>query len=219
MSRNNNNNNNKSTVKYCKVCHDAGKSEAEYKSHFIRENREPNSKVVCPTLLSLECRYCSNKGHTVKYCKMLEKNKNMLSRQERANNYRIEPEKNATKSKQTTNIFDNLMEEEEEEEEEDNNTTFIRGPSPVESVTTSSKSIITKSYASVLSTPITKLAPTPKPTPAPMVSTSQTEETKTTKSRVFNVAKYIGKSWADSDDTESESDIDDDDDDVNDPNW
>jgi hypothetical protein len=140
----------------------------------------------------------------------------MLSRQERANNYRIEPEKNATKSKQTSNIFDNLMEE-EEEEEEDNNKTFIRGPSPVESTATSSKSInITKSYASVLSTPITKLTPTPKPTPAPMVSTSQTEENKTTKSRVFNVAKYIGKSWADSDDTESESDIDDD---VNDPNW
>jgi len=217
MSRNNNNN--KSTVKYCKVCHDAGKSEAEYQSHFTRENREPNSKVVCPTLLSLECRYCSNKGHTVKYCKMLEKNKNMLSRQERANNYRIEPEKNAIKSKQKTNIFDNLMEEEDEEEDEDNNTTtFIRGPSPVESATTSSKSInITKSYASVLSTPITKITPTPKPTPAPMDSTSQTEETKTiTKARVFNVAKYIGKSWADSDDTESESDVDDD---VNDPNW
>ena len=52
--------------KYCKVCHDAGRSETEYTSHFIRENRDPLSKVVCPTLLSLECRYCSRKGHTVK---------------------------------------------------------------------------------------------------------------------------------------------------------
>ena len=61
--------------KYCKVCHDAGKSESEYRSHFIRETRDPNSKVTCPTLLNLECRFCFKRGHTVKYCKVLkEKN-------------------------------------------------------------------------------------------------------------------------------------------------
>ncbi len=54
--------------KYCKVCHDAGKSESEYRSHFIRDSRDPNSIVVCPTLLALECRYCYKNGHTVKYC-------------------------------------------------------------------------------------------------------------------------------------------------------
>ncbi len=59
---------------YCKVCHDAGKEESVYNSHFIRETRDPNSKIVCPTLLSLECRYCSKPGHTVKYCKQLKKN-------------------------------------------------------------------------------------------------------------------------------------------------
>jgi len=60
-------------VPYCKVCHDSGKDESIYTSHFIRENRDPNSKIVCPTLLSLECRYCSKPGHTVKYCKELKK--------------------------------------------------------------------------------------------------------------------------------------------------
>ena len=61
--------------KYCKVCQDAGKSESEYRSHFTRETRDPNSRVLCPTLLSLECRFCYKNGHTVKYCKVLkEKN-------------------------------------------------------------------------------------------------------------------------------------------------
>jgi hypothetical protein len=59
--------------KYCKVCHDAGKTEAEYTSHYVRETRDPKSKVVCPTLLSLECRYCFLKGHTVTHCDVLKK--------------------------------------------------------------------------------------------------------------------------------------------------
>jgi len=61
--------------KYCKVCHDAGKSEVEYTSHYIRESSDPNSKVVCPVLLSTECQFCFNTGHTVKYCAVLADNK------------------------------------------------------------------------------------------------------------------------------------------------
>jgi Nanos RNA binding domain len=59
----------KNVKPYCKVCHDAGKSESEYTSHFVRETPEPNSKVLCPTLLQQKCSYCSKSGHTVKYCK------------------------------------------------------------------------------------------------------------------------------------------------------
>jgi hypothetical protein len=58
--------------KYCKVCHDAGKSEDEYRSHCTRETRDIKSKVLCPTLLALECRYCYQAGHTVKYCPVLK---------------------------------------------------------------------------------------------------------------------------------------------------
>lgn len=50
----------------CKVCRDAGKSEAEYQSHWVRSK---SGKVVCPTLLSQRCRSCGKSGHTVKYCK------------------------------------------------------------------------------------------------------------------------------------------------------
>ena len=61
-----------SQTKFCKVCQDAGKPEAEYKSHFTRQSKDPNSAVVCPTLLALECRYCFKSGHTVKYCPTLK---------------------------------------------------------------------------------------------------------------------------------------------------
>jgi len=59
---------------FCKVCQDAGKSEREYTSHYTRSSPDKNSAVVCPTLLSMECRYCFKTGHTVKYCRVLEEN-------------------------------------------------------------------------------------------------------------------------------------------------
>jgi hypothetical protein len=54
--------------KFCKVCQDAGKSESEYTSHFVRDSPGPNGKVICPTLLSQNCRGCGISGHTYKYC-------------------------------------------------------------------------------------------------------------------------------------------------------
>ena len=60
---------------FCKVCHDAGKPESEYTSHFVRSDLGPKAKVVCPTLLSLECRFCFETGHTVSFCLVLKKQK------------------------------------------------------------------------------------------------------------------------------------------------
>jgi hypothetical protein len=114
--------------KYCKVCHDAGKSETEYTSHFIRETRDPQSKVVCPTLLSLECRYCSRKGHTVKYCKFLEKDKRAEARHKTQSQISQKP-KNEEKYKQSNNMFSNL--ESESEDDDDNNKKDIEVRTPV----------------------------------------------------------------------------------------
>jgi hypothetical protein len=220
MSRNNNNKNSTKTdaKKYCKVCHDAGKSETEYLSHFIRESRDPNSKIVCPTLLSLECRYCSNTGHTIKYCKILEKNKNMSSRQERINNYHIKTEKNDVKYKLSSNIFDNLGSDSEEEDEEFSD---IRVPSSTLSDNFSqicSKSV-PKSYASVLSTPVDKPVAIAVPihvlTRMSSVINLEQETTNVQKSVAKPFDKYQGKSWAD---TDSESDVEDFDYEY-DPNW
>lgn len=55
----------------CKVCADANKPMSVITSHFTKNK---SGVVICPTLLDQECRYCKNKGHTIKYCKTLEKN-------------------------------------------------------------------------------------------------------------------------------------------------
>jgi hypothetical protein len=60
---------------FCKVCYDTGKTVEMYSSHFVRENRDPNSRILCPTLLALECRYCFIRGHTVSKCPKLEQTK------------------------------------------------------------------------------------------------------------------------------------------------
>jgi hypothetical protein len=64
----------------CKVCKDAGKSAREYGSHWPKDK---DGATVCPTLLSQECRYCYVSGHTVKYCKVLEKDNALRAKRER----------------------------------------------------------------------------------------------------------------------------------------
>jgi hypothetical protein len=61
---------------FCKVCHDAGKTEAEYTSHFVRSLPDFNgkTKVTCPILAATECRYCYQLGHTTKFCPVIEEN-------------------------------------------------------------------------------------------------------------------------------------------------
>jgi hypothetical protein len=72
MSARNINKKQLSAVKsYCKVCHDAGKSEKEYTSHFVKSAPGPEGKVVCPTLLCQSCGYCGDCGHTPKFCPVL----------------------------------------------------------------------------------------------------------------------------------------------------
>jgi len=63
--------NNNKPKPFCKVCFDAGKTDT---NHFVRSSPDPKSNVTCPTLLALECRYCAQVGHTVKYCSVLKKN-------------------------------------------------------------------------------------------------------------------------------------------------
>ena len=50
---------------HCKLCFDAGKSELEYMSHYVRDRA---GKTTCPLLLSIKCRLCNATGHTPKHC-------------------------------------------------------------------------------------------------------------------------------------------------------
>ena len=62
---------------FCKICFDAGKPENVYTSHFVKDVKGPEGKVLCPYLLSLTCSYCKQKtGHTLRYCPLLEQKNN-----------------------------------------------------------------------------------------------------------------------------------------------
>ena len=60
---------------YCKVCHDVGKPESDYTSHWVRDH---TGKTICPTLLNTECRYCHRFGHTAKFCDVVSISKREL---------------------------------------------------------------------------------------------------------------------------------------------
>ena len=68
---------------YCKVCHDAGRPESEYTSHYVKDQPGPDGKVVCPTLLNQACRICQQTGHTSTYCPLYRPRQPNIERDER----------------------------------------------------------------------------------------------------------------------------------------
>ena len=79
-----------STNTFCSMCYKAGR--AGFNTHFVRESADPKSKVTCPFLLALECRYCKNAGHTKNYCPVLkakiEREKAVMSEEKHAETQR-----------------------------------------------------------------------------------------------------------------------------------
>ena len=112
-----------STVKpYCKVCHDAGKSEKEYTSHFVKSAPGPEGKVVCPTLLAQCCGYCGACGHTPKFCPVLaaqkvaeEKALKQAARKEVMEKSKAAPKPAPVKKLTTSNVFAALDSDSDEE--------------------------------------------------------------------------------------------------------
>jgi hypothetical protein len=108
---------------FCKVCFDAGLPEAKYTSHFVKSEPGPKGKTICPTLLSQECRYCYQQGHTAKYCPIIDEKKKMeekaakveartaavLKREEEQKEPKPAP------AKKSSNIFDALNSDSDEE--------------------------------------------------------------------------------------------------------
>ena len=101
---------------FCKVCQDAGKPESVYRGHNVRA---ANAVITCPTLKAIECRYCLQKGHTIKYCSTLKnKDKKVFATPftTTANKVIAEPKKQVMIK--NTNLFDALSDDEDEEDEE-----------------------------------------------------------------------------------------------------
>ncbi len=107
---------------FCKVCFDAGKTEAECTSHYLKSNPGPDGKLVCPTLLNRACLTCGNKGHTSSYChepsvdNKLAKKSHDKRRQPVEVEKKIQMIKKASAGIQVRNSFNCLVHEEKEEE-------------------------------------------------------------------------------------------------------
>ena len=114
------NKNNKSVKKpFCKVCQDAGKSEMEYTSHYVRSlpDARGNTKITCPTLAATECRYCYKLGHTTKFCPAIKENEKRSQKQKSVANYAEKPKPKAA-PKKPVNQFDALASESDEDKPE-----------------------------------------------------------------------------------------------------
>lgn len=104
---------------YCKVCHDAGKPESEYTSHWVKDL---TGKTSCPTLLNTECRYCYKLGHTTKFCEVLAKNNKEKEKAERKSKALASRKQQPAPvvQKKPLNMFAALCDDSESEEEVSN---------------------------------------------------------------------------------------------------
>lgn len=184
-----------SAQKYCKVCHDAGKTEAEYRSHFTRENKSANAKVVCPTLLSQECRYCFKNGHTVKYCPVLKKSNAVSSRPVTAKPAPVLKKSCVPASK---NAFAILESDSESDVEDLKPVEVVKEEFPQLARPSVTPAVTTKNYLDVL-----KSAPVAKPCP---LSLQLPEKTKAVASApwAFQVNEKINWAALDSESEEEE---------------
>ena len=57
----------------CSFC--ANKKRPGPHGHSIRDFTKIDKPITCPELLSIDCGYCHEKGHTVKYCGVLKSKK------------------------------------------------------------------------------------------------------------------------------------------------
>ncbi len=182
--------------KSCKVCFDAGKPESESSTHNVKDKQ---GNVVCPTLLSVKCRFCSKNGHTVKYCEVLK----AKTRQDEANKNKMMGDANKRKvafvaDTKPANMFARLCcdsDDEEEEGELRDREEFPKLNENANKATATAKAqdgMMT--YAQTLS-----LTQTPAPLPIPVLV------------RATNApVKSQPKRWADySSDEEDDSDIED----------
>jgi hypothetical protein len=193
MSSNTRTNNNRVNKPFCKVCHDAGKPESVYNNHFVRSAPGPNGKVVCPTLLSLECRYCYKSGHTVKFCPVLmEKNKNQDRAEERERSAIRHSQKKEQKSTvaKPTNAYDALNVSDEESDEETKVSTIMNEQFPVLGGAKSSvQEAVVKpvfSYANALTTEKPKPKPVEKSVPVIVAAAEKPQNT---------IPQKIVKTW------------------------
>jgi hypothetical protein len=94
---------------YCKVCHDAGKPESVYTSHYVKSRPNQNNgttTITCPTLSATKCRHCYKLGHTTKFCPIIGENEKQSKNRKETESIVIK--KATLVDRKVTNAFDIL---------------------------------------------------------------------------------------------------------------
>jgi hypothetical protein len=143
--------------KFCKICKDFGRTLDEYTSHYVRESPNISSRVVCPTLNAVVCRYCNVSGHTVKHCPKIAA-KNLIPTRTKeshivSRNYCMPA---ATTTKNTSNVNKlhvsafSVLGEDTSDEEEDDDEIVVTTPPPQPTPQSPPHNEHPRSYAGVL---------------------------------------------------------------------
>jgi hypothetical protein len=179
---------------FCKVCQDAGKSESEYTSHFVRSLPDSygNTTVTCPVLAATECRYCYKKGHTAKFCPVIKENGNKADKEK---SVAIQPKKRVTSSAsvpKVSNKFANSFAALDDDSDDENPVPIVNCPAVV--VTQ-----VAKGSPDGLKSAVTWAAIAEKPV-APVKPDVPKSEFKV-------LTKKLYTSWADDSDSDEEKEV------------
>lgn len=122
------NNFNKRSPK-CLTCEKAGLT-GKALEHYTRQTPDPNSPIVCPTILAFKCGHCGQAGHSKGFCKTLkadqaryerERVRRVNEEERRRTERRAEEERQRqeTTRRLKNNIFTAFNNDEDEEDKED----------------------------------------------------------------------------------------------------
>jgi len=164
-SRNNNarSNTRSAPTPFCKVCMDAGKSKQEYTSHWVKSNDRLTGTMIitCPTLLSQECRYCHEFGHTAKYCHSLA-DKIKYDEKEPSSHFADKKKDQKVADKKATFdvlAYDSSDEEKQVKQKSKPKPVVVAAPKPV---TTAAKPVLT-GWAAIAAKPVQDAKPAVQP--------------------------------------------------------
>ena len=112
---------------FCGVCQKAGKPESVFRGHFTKSKPGADGVVICPTILSIECRFCHEKGHSAseEHCPTLREK--MLRKKEWEREDRIQEREMKKKEEKkvvlekksvTNNRFSEAFDDSDDDEEE-----------------------------------------------------------------------------------------------------
>ena len=111
---------------FCGVCQKAGKPESVFRGHFTKSKPGADGVVICPTILSIECRFCHEKGHSAseEHCPALREK--MLRKKEWEREDRIQEQEMKKKEEkkvvpqkksETNNRFAEAFDDSDDDEE------------------------------------------------------------------------------------------------------